>query len=1361
MKGLVSCTGRGVLIPSDPFLLLAEAVLVSLSPPGGFPNPPESIHKMPVNTCEHLESTPETIIGQAETIVPSATQSLASASVVVAVTQPKLTPERRAKLLSDFEQNIRKLAENEKYRKRHGLDEEKIQHLCLVAEAMLSKMEVMRDTNDPWPRAIGETVVFNGSAHQKRSTVHNEIFKDAAAYASFMSSHSGTGVKGSGPCVYDCEFAESGAPNKYNCVAVQTITFDFDSHIINGVVVGALRDWTDVKKVIKWLRAKSWGAAIHTTSSHCWKVNGRICLKVQIPCEPLSYIERYEIGMMLHAEMCLLLEVEGPKDPRFAEVDQIVARAIQLQHVPRWQTQDHVDNAIRCFVLPGKAAVLTEYLERIGTKEKVKKAKEKADKDKQEAHDAERIRQGLPPIQQHDAPTEEKLKQARNLLGKLGISDGSKGGQAMRFRAIQIGRRCGLTLEQWLPDLLEWGAKGNWAPGELTEKAHRTWDEGKLEPGSALVPSFSSPSTFAAVLEFDSTLNVGAESDTEQTTSPCQCPVVPPCFREDQNHGTPTWDTTPSTTPLAPTVGFMDRWWGGLNNPTKVTKLHQPALPVLVYELLSTKLLVLESPCGTQKSRAYIPMIRARLLSGQRVIIVVPGQSLSQDLAALINEGLPPHCQIQSHMDAGVNWCGSLVVCINSVPKIKLFSLENPTVAQEFSLGEKPKLRKVADHPVDVLVVDEFGELNDVRVGSLICHARLADAVHGRMRDLCASAYRIIACQAHSEIDDLSCLIFDWLGWSGKKAKAVADWHLVVNDFHHLRPEIFVGSKPQRVRKERLDAWRKGIRSISSFSTVNDSRMEANLWAVSTMSEMAGFDVGPLCGPGFVNAREPEAKLPELVEELKKRGLVLDQVRPTSILINKDTRKSQEVKDFLANPNEQILKYGAVFHTASIKSGFSIYRECAVFAQLKAGKGPDSKGLHQMILRCRLPVDNRIHVSIQGHCIPPSYKLDEKWWYAHLTRYNEETEAFLGDGTGTNGPMYRLERKEDDEVYLVEFNEDLMWAKARALARHQRRLDISDKRDDMGEVVEFGVLTSFWRNPVDQGGCGWKVIPMYRFEEEGEWEKPLDQQKAEEEEEKTRAKDTRADEDRKVAEAKKLTREEAEKLRKDHLAGDKDTHYQLLNFDLRYRYGLDDLTSEDVEWDRKHGDELAVYSMIKAVKEAKGKVKATRLEYDSPIKVHHDHRPAVAERLLGLLEELGLKDPHSAAVNAYEIPNLSLLLEHRVLEQQILREDHKIVWKDDDKEKNRYTIAFLRGCGIRTLPSRRRANGRSHKRIVDAEWLALMDKKSELMILRSTDMEKAKEKWAEIEQRSVVGASVQAPQIPEAEFMAALLDDAA
>jgi len=1314
-------------------------------------------------------STPHADLGQAETaaVVTSETptQRLASASVVTSVTQPKLTQERREKLLADFEENIRRLAKNDKYRKRHGLDEDKIQSLCLQAQAMLATMEVMRDTSDPWPRAIGETQVFDGSAHQKRSTVHNEVFESAQHYATWFASHSDVGIKGSGPCVYDCLFAERGAPNKYNCVAVQTITFDFDSHIVNGVVIGALRDWSDVKKVIKWLRAKGWGAAIHTTSSHCWKKNGRICLKVQIPCEPISYIERYEIGMMLHAEMCLLLEVEGPNDPRFAEVDQIVARAIQLQHVPRWQTQDHVDNAIRCFILEGKAADLTEYRAKMGAKDKAKKAKVKAEKDTLDAANAERAVLGLPPIQTHDAPTEEKLKQARTLLGKLGISDNSKGGQAMRFRAIQIGRRCGLTIEQWLPDLLAWGALGCWDPSELTEKAHRTWDEGHLAPGSALLPSFSSPSTFTAIMELDlGGVGQGGSTDTEQTTSPSRCAADPLSFKENQKDSTPTlsdFEQPHHSKPLAPGAGVMDKWWGGLNNPTKVTKLHQPALPVLVYELLAAKLVVLESPCGTQKSRAYIPMLRARLLEGERVIVVVPGQSLSQDLAALINEGLPMDCRIQSHMDAGVDWTKSIVCCINSVPKIRLFSVAEVGI-QEFSLGEKPTRRKVADHPVNVLVVDEFGELNDVRVGSLICHARLADAVHGRMRDLCASAKHIVACQAHSELDDLSCLIFDWLGWGGAKAKPFADWHLVVNTFHHLKPDVFVGSKPQRVRKERLEAWRKGIRSITSFSTVNDSRMEANLWAMQTMSEMAGFDVGPYLGPGFVNARLSEEELPELVEELKRRGLVLDQVRPTSILINKDTRKNPEVKAFLKSPNMEILKYGAVFHTASVKSGFSIYTPCAVFMQLRAGKGPDSKGLHQMGLRCRLMVDNRMHVSIVGHCVPPSYKLDEKWWFRHLTRYNEETEKFLGDGTGGNGPAYRLERREeDDEVYLVEFNETLMWAKARALARHQRRLDISDKRNDLGEVVEWGVLTSFWRNPVDQGGCGWHVIPMYACEEEKEWVKDQDQVKSEEEEEKTRAKNTRQEEARKVAAAKKITREAAEKLRKDHLGGDKDTHYQLANFDLRYRYGLEEVTVDDVEWDRKHGDELAVYAMIKALKTGKDKVKATRLEYDSPIKVHHDHRPAAAERLIGLLEELGLGDLGNAAVNGYEIPNLSLLLEHRVDEQQILRDDHKVVWKEEDKEKNRFTIAFLRGCGVRTIPSRRRANKQAYKRVVDAEWLALVDAKSALQVLRATDMEEAKKKWAEIEQRSVVGPMAPPVPVPNVDLLAGILDEAA
>jgi hypothetical protein len=1298
---------------------------------------------------------------------------------------PIISVERQEKILADYVEMLGDLCRPKAdgspndYAVKHGLSPEFQATLVSEAKEILKHVPTMRDTRDPWRRAMGRTVLWNGQPFQDRKSVKNQKFT-CEEYVEFWNENSLPGEKGEGPAAYDCIFIRPGNPNKWNCLLGYSVTAEFDSKIIEGQVVSGIRHEDDRLAVLAYFEGHGWGHKEDSGSSH-EPDKGLWSLKYQIPCEPISYNEKEQFGEIIHAEICARIEIRSKQDLRWKMVDPIINRSIQLQHLPRWKNESRVRQARKSVLTQGNAINFDWCREIVAARDAAKAAKLSREAAAKVAAAELREAQGLPPIDPSSidgVPLDDRLRQARRLVtgqGGLGPAVTGQTGGTHTFKVIQACRRCGLDRKETHAFLMaEWDhlCSPPWGASDLWTKIEHCWDSGRGEAGSSLRRRLSSPSTFDAVsgiTEFDlGDVGQGGTTDTEQTTSPCPVSRTFSLDREIAKDGTavdgtPDIDVALSHTPssVAKAGGVMDKWWGGVNNPSKVTKLHVGGLPVMVWAALHHKLTVIESPCGTQKSRAYFEMVRYLLRLGLRVVIVVPGQSLSQDLARQINEGLEAQFHIQSHMDVGVDWTGSLVVCINSVAKVRRFTAVEKSGVQEFGLGEKPKKEKVKDHPVSLLIIDEFGELNDCRVGALILKARMADAVHAAMRDLCINAEKIVACQAHSEVDDLSCLVFEWCNWGGKKAKPNADWHLIVNSFHHLKPDVYVGASKNRIRKERLKSWRKGVRSISSFSTVVDSQLESNLWAVNVMSEMAGFDVGPFCGPGYVLAREPAAKLPELVALLSEKGLTLDQVRPPSILINKVTRKNPEVKAFLANPNQEILKVAAVFHTASIKSGFSIYVPCAVFAQLQAGKGPDYKGLHQMVLRCRLPVDNCIHLSILGQCKPKS--TDENWWHAHFTRLNADTEKFMGDGSGKNGPTYRLERRDDGEVYLTDLNDELVWALAKAQSRRQARIDISDKRDDMGNVVEWGVLCDFWRRSPEEGGCGFTVIPMYRSEEEASWTVPVEEQKAQDKIEKTRSSDTRINESRKVADARIISREEADRLRKDHLAGGEETHYEIESCDLRYRYGLEKLTTDDVEWDRKHGDELAVFAQMKAVRNHSDKVKEVRLEWDSPILVHHDHKPSKAARLNAIMDELGLSDLHAAATSGYEIPNLSLMLEQRGEDQEVLHEDFGISWQESDKEKNRYTIAFLRHCGIRTLETRKRANGRAHKRKVNPEWLAMMDQKSELMVLRMVDPDKAKEKWEEIESKALgTHIPIESPaetQRKYEEFLQAILDE--
>lgn len=1271
---------------------------------------------------------------------------------------PGLSPERQAKLLADYETTLREMAKDEEYRAKHHLYEKRIQILLGKAKKVFAVLRDMKTTCDEWPRAIGETQVWNGAASQKRGTVNNHFFENAAKYATWFAGNSAIGVKGSGPCVYDCLFVERGAPNKYACLASYTITIDFDSDIIEGEVVAAIRSWEEFEKVLAWIQSKGWGCKVHSTSSHN-PAKGKWCLKIQIPCEPISYLERYAFGGIMHEEICELLGIAGKEDPRWKMVDPIIRLSIQLQHVPRWQTkagttaEDRQRQAILAYVIEGNAIQFDSYRAILADRQ-AKADQKKADAKKAvEAMEEARRQRGLPVEDPTDlvesTDLAAKLDRAEKLLAALGPAVEGQGGDTTTFKAIMIGKRCGLTLEQYLPLLLRWNATCSppWSDSALESKARRGYNASRVEEGSALRRTFASPTLLDAVRGIQE-IDLGADSDTEQTTSPVgfsEGGVTRNSLnKEKQNRVTPE---DPVAQGARGKGGLFDRWWGGIANPTKVTALHQAALPVLTWEGLTCKLTVQDSPCGTQKTRSYTELVRYCLRLRMRVVIPVPSQSLSQDLANYLNEGLPKECRIQSHMDPVVDWTGSVVCCIHSLHKVKLWSAVEPTGVQELSLDEEnPAPAPTIKHPLHLLIWEEFGELNDTRTDSLIRKARRCDSLHKAAIDLSAAAERILACQAHAEVEDLECLIFDWLRWGGKRA-AEADWELISNDFHILRPDIYVGACRKRVRKNMTIARKKGQKIMASFSTVDDSILEANLFAVDWMNDHAPFDVSPFCGPGLTLAREPADKLPELVSELAKFGLTLDEIRPRLLLVHRKSKDDACVA-FLKDPNGELHRYDGIFHTATIKSGFSIFAPMAVFAFLRAGFGPTSTGLHQMVLRCRLPLNNCIHVCIEGHVKQRSGS--SKWWFRYLTRLNAETETLM------EGFAYRLERADDGTVYLVDFDKELVMAEAKRLARHHRRAAIDDIRNDLGEVIEWGVLTSFWRS------CGWNVIPMYQMELMDSLEMTVEEEKTEKKVEANRKTEIKKDSDRKTAYAKIKPKRETDMMRKNHRR-DPQSHHEIESADIRWRYGLETLTPEDVAWHRKYGKAAAAYAMGMALKRDPQKVKANLADWEGPVTVHHTHKPAKAQRIFDWLAALGVSDPEQAAAAQYELPSLGVLLYNEEQEQENMDVDFGLTWKEEDMMGNRMTIGLLKLVGIKTLPSQRRENGKQvWKRVIDPESVATMNKKTALMILRLIDPEKAREEWDALEARALAldTPMIAAPTAEEtAAFLAALVGD--
>ncbi|MCY0990647.1 hypothetical protein OV203_26120 [Nannocystis sp. ILAH1] len=1194
-----------------------------------------------------------------------------------------LSAERQAKLLADYEELLRSEARLEENAKDQ-LTERKIQKLLRAAKGLLAVLPAPHTTADLWPRTIGRTQVWQGQARQQNKSLESRWFATAADYEGWLRATSAIGEKGTGPCAYDAIFLVQGRPKKWNCVAITTITIDLDSEIVEGELVAALATPEDVAKADAWVASKG-GHVCLTTSSHNPKGNGRICRKYQIPCEPISYKERYEFGALIQEELAAELGItRGSK--RRNKIDPIIQRGVQLQHGVRWADQARADQA-ELFTVEGPALNFDRYRGVIAER------KRQEDERARQEEEARQAMRGAGPVADlsevvDNTDLDQKLLRAEELLRRLGPAIEGQGGDTQIFRAITIGKKCGLSATEFWPILEAWNSTCSppWSVADLAAKLERGYRSSHAVEGSAL-RTIASRSTWEAVhrvVELDlggPTFSVNSDLEKSETASIENKPPV--------NEG----------------------WLGGVANPSKLTTLHTPALPALKWEDLAHRLTIVDSPCGTQKTRAYTPLVHELVAQGKRVVVAVPSQSLSIDLARRLG--------IQSHLDPTIDWTGSLVTCIHSLHKVQRFS--TPTT-NGIELVDLDDVRPIQEHPIALLVWDEFGELNDCRTDSLIAGARRCDSIHKAAQDLCQDASRILACQAHSEVEDIECIVHDWLGWKGKNA-TLADWELISNDFHVLRPDIFVGGSRERVRKEQLKAHRRGARICTACSTVMDCELESVTFAVMAMSSKAGFDVGPFCGPGYRDALEPADQLPELCEELGKRGLVLEQVRPRVLRINSQ-RHDDEVQALLADPTGEAMKWDAIFYTATIQSGFSIYLPMAVFAFLRAGAGPVANGIHQMLCRCRLPVENQIHVSIEGSARKRSG--DPEWWYRHLTRWSGETAALL-DGVTS----YRLERAEDGTVYLVDFNEELVRAEAKRLARYHRRANIEDIRDAMGRVTEPGALTGFWKK------IGLNVIYMYETEMQDSLGRLVEDEKKAKAEEDQRRQDIRQGQQIKIVKAPKKPKSETDKLKKERRRTP-EIHAMIENADLRWRYGLEELTVEDVEWDRKNRKRCSLFAVVAAMRQDPRKVVENQAEWEGPIKVHQRHRAARGAQLIAWLDALGISDLDAAASAATVLPSFGAYLATRPLEREIAEVDFGLVWTPDDVTGTRLTVSLLRLIGLKTRRGKKRKGKgqRDNVRVLDPASLVEMQDRSKAAVERLLDPEQAKEQWAEIEARS-------------------------
>lgn len=1167
-----------------------------------------------------------------------------------------------------------------------------------------------------------------GKIRQDKDTIKVHVWKNLSQRAEWRSANTGVGSKADGLCVFSAVFVENKTSKKIDAAAIYWIDIDLDSKVdpLGKLLASVLKTQADLDDFIAWCH--SMGACDgYTTASHD-PVSGRFHAKAHWPCEPISYFERAIIGLEIRKMIGArygIVPVADKFDKKTGKllptdwkcIDPIAERGVQLQHLPRMKD-------LRRLGLHQQFPSTTGPV--INLKALIRFARNQIDgavKVKSEEAEKRKLL-GLPSPEaqatERAARTnlDEKQKRAERMLKKHGPAVENCHGDDHTFQAILIGIKCGLSTEDFWPLLSDWNDTciPPWDEGELQAYMERKYAKAPATMVGCALPPLSERLSIMSVLEGKGgivDLDLGETGEVHQLF-----------LLKDKEEKV---GALPLTAPVIPVVGgrLLIKGGGSIPRPAKVTMLSTPVLPAQSLEKLVHRVTIIDSACCTQKTRSMIPLFEECKAKGLRVLGLVPSQSLSSSQGEVFG--------VVSHMDeTGIlHWENSIISCFDSTWKV-----QTSTWSESFDM-ESEKVE--TQHPIAVVFVDELNEISDLRTGKTLRDAHRCDLVQGKLEEMAQDHNtRWVFQTAHVDLEAIMFVLNDIFGWTDVDQ---ADYELIVNDKQVLTPDVFIGHDPEKLNKEIVEVLMQNVKAICFTSTKLECEDTSRQVAIGVMSRRAGFDVTPFCGEFGEAALDKADKLPELVEELAKFGKKLEDVRPKILQVNAD-QMSLEAQAALKDPS-LMGNYDFICHTSSIRSGFNIDAERAVFARLVEGAGPAAESNHQAVLRCRRPWNNRLRICITGSA--PVQSTDWKDHLKILMTRSENSDELLAGISGV-----RTATRKDGTKYLVVHNPMLVEAEARRRARMERQAHIADRFDEMGKLVQAGAQAKFWQ------GLGWNVIFLHEMEEQAIWAVPIEEQKVKGKIRKKSRSAIKKVSHRKIAVATGMDKETADKMKKKSRLPE--VRRQVMNTTVRWRYNLENITAEDVEWDHKHWGQVVENAVRVAYKKSKAKVINTLADKDGPIEVCQRHAAMRAELANRWLDALGLGDLEAFAASGKPLPSLGDYLIANPAEMAACAAHFEYRLWGCDLEGTNFTRKFLKRFGIESNRKQFPINGeRVWLHILKAESVAQMNVKSEASVLRLLDEEEAAKQWLEVEKITVSKAMGVGPTQDIKELLAGIL----
>lgn len=549
--------------------------------------------------------------------------------------------------------------------------------------------------------------------------------------------------------------------------------------------------------------------------------------------------------------------------------------------------------------------------------------------------------------------------------------------------------------------------------------------------------------------------------------------------------------------------------------------------------------------------------------------------------------------------------------------------------------------REVLQAPIGLLVLDEVQQLVRHAFGGTLKKKRGIDRCWAAMRQLCGVATKIRASDAG--LDPLAAHILR--AWVGPEATA----EILDNTYRPSAPvDTFI-------RRSETSWMREVGKEISKGRKI---------WIY------------------FTSKRACKA--------IAKR---LQSQNPSKkVLVIHSEKTSGEAKECLQD-TRKFAEWDIVCCTGSVGTGVSVehVETWSVFGHLtatKAGRGPIAPDVYQGLSRVRSPLENRWHLCLLGRGQQTSD--DPAEHLADLLRLTADTRARL-DGITDFEPKFGVSGK----IEMVPENGELLRAYCQVLGYEGRYGgNYHDSIRDDGTRVD-GALRRYWADL----GVG-AVIELDTIDEANALARTPAQAaevKEAEKDLKVARKEVDADDDVKVATAREVTHEEAEKLE----AGEDRTPEicaQITNERLRRRYDVDHLTPEDVSWDRKNWGHAVYFGNAYLWQQGERQGLLAGDAKAGGCSLHWRHTHQGSELLAALWKKCGISDFEADAQAGVSIKSPGAILQSRIIREG-LRRVLGMEFKAEDLADGMSLVRSLaRRCGLKLKSTRPRGTG-ARKRV--------------------------------------------------------------